>query len=246
MPSLREIQSRIVSLRTTEKLTTAMKMISITKYRRALQSFNALDSFVKNFKETTKYVKPIPQGQEKYLIVMATERGLCGSLNTRLERFLKHQYSDYQIIIIGKISHSKANVLSHPKESYIPYFQSVIDSLKDYGEIKLVYVHFDSTSKHTIKEEQIFPWDFDPEQDYFSMVEIQDFDQWFKDYLVHNLYAAFSHTHISENASRMLAMDAASKNAQKLIQELRLFYNKKRQELITKEIMETGVSIYGE
>jgi len=238
MPSLKEIQSRIASLLTTEKLTTAMKMISITKYRRALHSFAAMDAFIKNFKQTTKYVQPKPQGVEKYIIVMAPERGLCGSLNTRMDRFLKGKYEDYHKIVIKSIEKTSRNELT--------YLATIIKSLKNYGEIKIVYINFDSTSKYTIQEIQIFPWNVNPEEDFYSMIEMQDFDEWFKNYLTYSLYHAFSHSHISEHASRMLAMDAASKNAQKLIQELKLSYNKKRQELITKEIMETGVSVYGE
>jgi len=246
MAGLKEIQTRIVSLQTTKKLTDAMKMLAITQYRRANKLFFSIDAFVNRFREIAQYIKPVPQGDKKYLIVMAPSRGLCGSLNTKLNRFLKNQYKDFHIISVGDVNVNTAESLPYPKDKFLPYLRDVAEQIVDYSEIHFAYIHFTSTTKYTVQDIQIFPWAYDPENKFFTLNEITDFDTWFKHYLVNNLYQAFFHTHIAENASRMLAMDAASKNTQKLIQELKLQYNKKRQELITKEILETGVSLYGE
>lgn len=236
MSNLKEIQSRIMSLQATSKITTAMKMIAITKYRRASQGFSAIHQFVENFKETTKYVPYVIQGDKKYLIVFAPEKGLCGSLNTKMNRFLA-SYRDYEIIVMGKIKY-------HGEFTTVTSIEALISHLISYQEIKLVYINFESPSKNNIQEEVLFPWAC--EQDYQVIIELEDFNTWFKDYLHQSLYHAFSSSQISEHASRMLAMDIASRNAKDLIQDLKLSYNKQRQASITKEILETGVSIYGE
>jgi F-type H+-transporting ATPase subunit gamma len=246
MANLKEIQTRIVSLQTTKKLTDAMKMLAITQYRRANKLFSPIDSFANDFKKTTQYVKPIPQGDVKYLIVMAPSRGLCGSLNTKLNRFLKNQYEGYKIISVGATAEEEAEYLRYPKDNFLPFLKQLLAKITDYQEIKVAYVHFTSTTRYNIQETTVFPWTYNEDDKFFVLNEVEDFDTWFKKYLVTALYQAFFHTHIAENASRMLAMDGASKNTQKLIQELKLLYNKKRQELITKEILETGVSIYDE
>lgn len=249
MASLKEIQTRIVSLQTTKKLTEAMKMIAITQYRRASKLFPGIDAFVNGFKATAQYVRPLSQGDLKYVIVMAPSRGLCGSLNTKINRFLKGQYAGYKILSIGDINLPEADHSPYPlypKEAYLHYLSDFAQDIVNYAEIRFVYIHFTSTTRYHVEDVKIFPWDFDPDQAFFTINEVGDFNKWFQEYLVKTLYQAFFHTHISENASRMLAMDGASKNTQKLIQELKLLYNKKRQELITKEILETGVSIYGE
>lgn len=244
MPSLKEIQTRITSLKTTEKITTAMKLISITKYRRLSHQFVSIDTFIKKFKDTTKYIKPIPQGNQKYLIVFAPERGLCASLNTKFNRFIKN-YEGYNIISIGKIRHhEEVSILKTPKESPLQFLKTMMNSIVDYNEIKLIYAHFHSSTKQQIQEIKIFPWTYEEENN--TIKELENFDIWFKDYLSLSLYHAFFHSQISEYAARMVAMDTASKNAKDLIQELKLSYNKQRQASITKEIMETGVSVYGE
>lgn len=247
MASLKELQSRINSLQTTKKITDAMRMIALTKYRRSLKSFFSLDSFVSHFKETSKYFRPIPTGELSYAIIMAPSRGLCGSLNTRLNRFLKDKFEDTQCFIIGQSTFENAECFPYPKNNnQRKIFEELVSRIVHYKKITLIYIHFLSPSKSHIETMDLFPWAYDDATEFHAINDVKAPLRWFQTYLKHCFCQAFSHTAISENASRMLAMDAAGKNTKKLVSELKLTYNKKRQELITKEILETGASLYDE
>jgi len=235
MSSLREIQLRANSLKTTEKITTVMKMIAITKYRKFSRIFPKANAFVQQFQQMKKYIEPTSQGTQKYLLTFPPERGLCSSLNTKFDRFLKENYKDYSIITI-----KQADPVS------IEFFEDITKKIVDFAEVKIAYVRFESTSRHIITEETLFPWKHDQSHDFYTINEIQDIEKWLQNYLTLSLYNALLNTQTSENAARMLAMDSASKNATEIIQNLKLSYNKKRQEMITREITETGCSVYGE
>ncbi|USO02324.1 MAG: F0F1 ATP synthase subunit gamma [Alphaproteobacteria bacterium] len=235
MTSLREIQSRVNGLKTTEKITTVMKMIAITKYRKLSQIFPKNQAFVEQFQKTKQYFKPVRKGNKKYLVTFEPARGLCSSLNTKFARFLRDKYQDYSIISI------KDNEIKP-----LDFFEKIVGKMDDFSEIKIAYIHFASTSRHLVQEDTLFPWAYDEGRDFYVMNEAFNYEAWLKRYLALSLNNAFLSTQISENAARMLAMDSASKNAEELIRELKLSYNKKRQEMITKEIAETGCSVYGE
>jgi len=235
MPSLRDIQLRINGLQTTEKITNVMKMIAITKYRRLTSPFQTINKFANHFQETRKYMRPHPTGDKKYLIAFAPTRGLCASLNTKFDRFLKEHHEEHSLILI-----KQDTILSSD------FFHDIIQKIQKFSDIKIAYVQFISTAQHIVKEEIIFPWTYQDDQNFYAIHDIYDKDQWFNNYLLLSLYKGLLNTQISENAARMLAMDNASKNATNIIQGLKLSYNKKRQEIITKEIIETGFSIYGE
>lgn len=201
-------------------------------------------------------------------IVVATDRGLCGGLNNNMFRKLLGEFKQWQdqgveitTVIIGKkaaqffkrlnvhISASTQDLGDQPQlESLIGSIKVVLD---DYREEKLdrlyvCYNEFINTMSQHSRFDQLLPlpaveeeagsggnWDYLYEPSAEALL-----DDFLTRYIESIVYQATLENVASEHAARMVAMKSASDNANSLIDELRLVYNKARQAAITQEISE--------
>ena len=201
-------------------------------------------------------------------IVVATDRGLCGGLNNNMFRKLLGEFKQWQdqgveitTVIIGKkaaqffkrlnvhISASTQDLGDQPQlESLIGSIKVVLD---DYREEKLdrlyvCYNEFINTMSQNSRFDQLLPlpaveeeassgdnWDYLYEPSAEALL-----DDFLTRYIESIVYQATLENVASEHAARMVAMKSASDNANSLIDELRLVYNKARQAAITQEISE--------
>ncbi len=197
-------------------------------------------------------------------IVLTSDRGLSGSYNTNISAHaLKHMNAgkNEKLLVVG----SKGNeYFKKRNKNIIRKITDILDSQVYYGteslgkwltdlylsgevdEVFIVYTRFDNVLNYVPKVERLLPvaTGVDHEQVNYSNEkkyepDIDTFiDHAIPLYLHMSLFRAFSEAHTSENAARMINMDAAGKNASDLIKDLTSMYNRKRQAAITQEISE--------
>ncbi len=200
-------------------------------------------------------------------IVLTSDRGLSGSYNTNIaSKALEHmnQKKNEKIIVVG----SKGNEYFKRKGKNILYSFTDVDDAQVYysservakrlidvylsgkvDEVFIAYTHFESVLSYVPVVEKLLPVATNPakDSDYDDKGYEPDIDTFIDHviplYLHMNLFRAYSESHTSEQAARMVNMDAAGKNASDLIEELNHMYNRKRQADITQEISEIVGSV---
>ncbi|WP_373711373.1 ATP synthase F1 subunit gamma [Jeotgalibaca porci] len=195
-------------------------------------------------------------------VVLTSDRGFAGSYNANiLTKALKHmnEGKNEKILVVGSIGDS---FFRKRKKNIIRRITDVSDSQVYYGtlslakwmtdlylsgevdEIFIAYTDFENVMTHHPMVEQLLPIDVPGEgttEDSDRIYEqgIDTFiDHIIPLYLHMNLFRAYSESHTSEQAARMVNMDAAGKNAEEIIDDLNLQYNRQRQADITQELSE--------
>jgi F-type H+-transporting ATPase subunit gamma len=201
------------------------------------------------------------------LIVITTDKGLCGALNTNLLRLALTQYKAWQaegeemdVCCIGNrgfgfMQRLGVNIVSHVVQiGDRPHMERLIGAIKvmldgytgdRFDRLLIAYTRFINTMKQEPVIEQLLPLSGErlgaPESvwDYIYEPEAKVvLDQVLTRYIETIIYQAVAENMASEQSARMVAMKAASDNADSVIDELTLIYNKNRQAGITKELSE--------
>ncbi len=219
------------------------------------------------------YLKSTAANDKTLLLVLSPDKGLCGSLITNLiKEFLKYQDSaaETSYVVMGKklegqiVHFSSKIVASFPFGTTLPKFDRVFPLIKiieDYyisgkvSSVKILTAEYTSLFTQTPKIVPLLP--ISPIND-GSEVEITDdfylfepnkkvlLDSLIKHYLEMTLYLQLIESYLSEQAARMMSMQNATSNANDIIDDLQLEYNKTRQAKITSEILDiTGAQLYG-
>jgi len=280
MPSSKEIRGKINSVKNTRKITKAMEMVAASKMRKAQERMRAgrpygdkIRVLAANLSHAySEYRHPFLAKKEKVtragLIVVTTDKGLCGGLNTNVLRVAYNQMkewqangvSDIRVTAIGNkgfgfMQRAKANLVSHvialgdtPRlDKLIGPVKVMLDAFQggELDAVDIVYTRFVNTMKQEAVLEQLLPltgermgapqynWDYIYEPDAAVVI-----DELLRRYVEALVFQALAESMASEQSARMVAMKAASDNAQNVINELNLIYNKTRQAAITKEIAE--------
>jgi len=285
MASLKFLRNRIVSVKSTQKITKAMKMVAAAKLRKAQQNAeNArpysekLNSIILNLKNSVTDMDSAPkllvgnQKIETYLcVVLSSDRGVCGGFNTNICRKAKvffekvlEEGKNLKIIVVG----SKAN--DQLKRKYNQYIidrvslkdekvvsfakaQEITDKIlnlftrNEFDVCTLFYNKFKSVIAQIPQSQQLIPVSIEEKPNQQNTANSQydyepDENQILENLLPKNIatqiYAAFLENQASEQGSRMTAMDNATRNAGDLISKLTINYNRTRQAVITKELIE--------
>jgi F-type H+-transporting ATPase subunit gamma len=279
MAGAREIRTKIKSIQNTRKVTKALEMVSASKIRKAQELMRASRPYARLMRQVighiaranTEYKHPflVERSEVSHVgyIVLSTDRGLCGGLNSNLFRTLLVEMRAWQqkgvevdVVCIGakataffkRLKVNNVGSISHLGEK--PQADALIGAIKvmldSYMEgrvdrVFLAYNDFVNTMVQKQALDQLLPlvasddleathsWDYLYEP---GAPEIMD--HVLKRYLESLVYQAVVENLASEHAARMVAMKSASDNANKLIGELTLVYNKARQAAITQEISE--------
>ena len=280
MPSTKIIRSRIKAIGSTAKITGAMEMVAASKMKKsqdaavqnrpyAETAHKILCSLERDGKVNHFLLEPKEKVQKKLLIVITSDKGLCGSYNAAVTRqaiiFLKEN-AEADIITIGKkgqilLSLLKKNIVASyndfpidPKERDIqPIIHQLIDDYKknNYQEISVCYTDFQSTLKQIPKTKQIIP--FVPNESETCDIIQADykFEPNAKEVIANiipriietQFYQMLLESVASEQSARMMAMKNATEAAEDLIEELRLTYNSVRQGSITQELAELSAAV---
>ncbi len=279
MAGEREIHNKIKSIQNTQKITKAMEMVAASKMRKAQQRMRHARPYGEKIRNVAAHISHAnPEYRHPFLverdsvkrvgiIVITTDKGLCGALNTNLLRLVLNQYKEWQaqgeevdVCALGNkglgfMQRLGANVVSHVVQlGDRPQMDKLIGAVKvmldgytqdRFDRVLLAYNRFINTMKQEPVIEQLLPLTGErlgaPETvwDYLYEPEARAvLDQVMTRYIEALIYQAVSENMASEQSARMVAMKAASDNAATLIDELTLIYNKNRQAGITKELSE--------
>jgi len=281
MASGKEIRTKIKSVQNTKKITKAMEMVAASKMRKAQERMRAARPYAEkirrlaaNLSQATisDYKHPFLTKREPVrrvgLVIVTTDKGLCGGLNTNALRLAVNSMRDWQaagvteikIAAIGNkgygfMQRMGADVVSHVTGlGDAPRMDKLIGPVKvmvdayladELDAVFVIYTDFINTMKQEARLDQLLPLTGEsmgaPEGtwDYLYEPEPQVvIDDLLVRYVETLVYQAVAENMASEQSARMVAMKAASDNAGTVIKELQLVYNKTRQAAITKEISE--------
>lgn len=276
----KEIRTKIKSVQNTRKITRAMEMVAASKMRKAQARMKAARPYGEKIRNVTAH---LAQALQDYahpflvkrasvkrvgIIVVTSDKGLCGGLNTNVLRTAVSQMKAWQAAGIetrvsaignkgfGFMQRTGAKVLSHVVQiGDTPHLDRLIGPVKvmmdaylagEIDELHIVYTRFINTMRQEPVLEQLLPVPADrmkPVSDHpFEYIYEPGPQEVIDDLLVRYIealvYQAVSENIASEQSARMVAMKAASDNAGNVIDELKLIYNKSRQASITKELSE--------
>ena len=279
MASSKEIRTKIKSVENTRKITKAMEMVAASKMRKAQERMRASRPYadkVRNVaahlsKAHTEYKHPFLIKREKVanvgLIVVSSDKGLCGGLNTNVLRMSLNQMKAWEndklgvsVSAIGNKGFGFMNRVGGNLRSHItglgdaPHMDKLIGPIKvmldayiagEIDQLFICFTRFINTMKQEPVLEQLLP--LSGEQlgsaeghwDYiYEPTAKEVIDELMTRYIESLVFNAVAENMASEQSARMVAMKSASDNAKNVIGELKLVYNKARQAAITKEISE--------
>lgn len=274
----KEIRTQIASVKNTQKITKAMEMVAASKMRKAQDRMRAARPYADKMRlvvahvahANTEYKHSFLEQRDMKrvgIIVVSSDRGLCGGLNGNMFRAVLKQLRtweddgievDLSLIgskAIGFFSGLKTNVVGQVNQlgdapslsDIIGAVKIMLDSYEEQGvdRVYLAYNQFVNSMTQTPDIEQLLPLkpedteDFEHHWDYIYEPEAKEvMDQLLTRYIESLAYQGVVENIACEQAARMVAMKSASDNAGKLIDELQLVYNKARQAAITQELSE--------
>ena len=276
MSTLRDIKRRITSVKNTEQITKAMKMVAASRLRRAQDAILASRPYAHKMLEvlsslalrTNPQAHPLLATREPKkvdLLVVTSDRGLCGAFNSniirRAERFIaEHPDWEFTLHLVGRkandyfkrrnyeIRKVSLNILSDISFSHaVAIGNDVVENYlgEEFDQVYMVYNEFKSAIQQTVIVEQLLPikpmditeevnaveYSFEPSEEVLL-------EELLPRHINTQVYRVFLESVASEHGARMTAMEAASKNAEEMIDKLTILYNRTRQAAITTELIE--------
>jgi F-type H+-transporting ATPase subunit gamma len=277
MAGTKEIRVKIASVKSTQKITKAMEMVAASKMRRAQDRMRAARPYADKIRSVIGHLRVANPTNHPYLverevkavglIVVSSDRGLCGSLNVNVFKAVLSLIREYQangievrLCLIGAKALQFFRRLKVPIEASITHLgdkpriadligtvQAMLDLFEERKIDKLLLVsnRFINTMTQKPTPLQLLPAetvdqaDLQERWDYiYEPAPDALIEYYMMRYIESTVYRAVVENLACEMAARMVAMKSATDNAGKLIDELQLIYNKARQAAITKEISE--------
>jgi F-type H+-transporting ATPase subunit gamma len=283
MSGLKQLRNRLKTIKSTQKITKAMHLVSAAKLQRVKEDAEKLNDYAHHLSEMiyeiahSDYFNDLPAREKKFfapqsndalpvlLLVMSSERGLCGSFNSNIIKKVKadinllaKQNKQVKLLIVGKKGYDALKDIHGDK--IIAYYhvhknqhQLVAHNLASkiielieadtVGSCYMYYNDFKNVLTQVMTVEKILPADtyIQRESDYNSNYEYEGSD------LARNIIELYLHGEMSygllqsmasEEGARMTAMDNATRNAGELVNKLTLQLNRSRQAIITTELIE--------
>ncbi len=276
---LKEVRERISSVQNTMQITSAMKMVSAAKLRRAQDAITRMRPYAEKLQgvlnnvsaslDITEGLFSRDNGDSKTLLVVITSnRGLCGAFNNNVIKAAKLAMSGRELVHVlplGKKAHDafKADLNRKPsgfdEDAWNIFERLSFDEVKRLGDVilsafvegtydrvELVYNRFVNAAVQDTTTEQMLPLvaatndeETQSTGEYiFEPSREEIVNGIIPSSLKIQLYKAILDSHASEHGARMTAMHQATENAGDLLRDLRISYNKARQASITTEILE--------
>lgn len=279
MASGKEIRTKIASIKNTQKITRAMEMVAASKMRKTQDRMQATRPYSLKISQIINHLSHAnPEYRHDFLvarevkrigvIVITSDRGLCGGLNANLFRSLLRTMKEWESTglepDIGCIGQKGAGFFSNiggrivaqaTKLGDTPHLNDILGVIKvqldaylnrGIDEVYVAYNEFVNTMTQRPTLKKLLPIhaeelveDLGGHWDYIYEPDAKEIlDGLMTRYIESIVYQGLVENNACEQAARMVAMKSASDNAGKLIDELQLIYNKERQASITQEISE--------
>jgi F-type H+-transporting ATPase subunit gamma len=277
MASLKSIRKRIGSVKSTQQITKAMKMVAAAKLRRAQEAAQAARPYAEKLGELLRTVAaragdiphPLLAQRETVqtidVIVVTSDRGLCGGYNSNLIRtaeklIARHPGITVRLTAVGNKAYSHfrkrpvgvaeehAHMAGGPDHALAAQIAARVS--RDFADgttdaVYLVYSHFRSALSQVPTVQQVLPVERLVAEDDVAQVDyIYEpdaatlLDRLLRQYITTVIDHAFLEAIASEHGARMTAMENATANASEMINRLTLAMNRARQAAITTELME--------
>lgn len=278
MAGAKEIRTKIASVKNTQKITSAMQLVAASKMRKAQDRMTASKPYAQKIREVVRHLASSnPEYHHAFMterevkrigvIVVSTDRGLCGGLNINLfkrvvmlAREWKDKGAEIDLALIGNkavsffksvggnVIATRAGLGDYPSvEDLIGAVKVTFDAFEQ-GKIDRLYLvsnEFVNTMTQKPVARQLLPLEASDDSqykhrwDYIYEPEAKEIlDYLLVRFLESQVYQGVIENNACEQAARMVAMKSATDNAGNLIKELQLIYNKARQAAITQEISE--------
>ncbi len=281
MPSLKDLKNRIESVKSTRKITKAMQMVAAAKLRRAQEAAEQARPYTERFNavmaglaasaggsEGPKLLSGTGSDQTHLIVVMTSERGLCGGFNSTIVRAAKAKIQKLldsgktvKILTVGKKGREQLRrdygklFIEHVDMSEVKRvgYANARDVAKEIltryeaGEFDVAtifYNTFESVISQVPTEVQIIPAKFETEGDgaatfyEYEPSEEEILTELLPRGVATQIFAALLENGASEQGARMSAMDNATRNAGEMIDKLTIEFNRSRQAVITNELIE--------
>ena len=278
MPSLKDLRNRIGSVKSTKKITSAMKMVAAAKLKKAQDNAEKTRPYASKMHEivesltssgVTQVKKFGTRNKDKkniLLIVCSADRGLCGGFNGSIIKYTKKlsdelsKNSNLSYVFVGKKAYQ--TLKRKYETSIVKFFTDIANpsikfelssSVRDLvlelflsnkiDECHLIYTEFKSAITQNVKSHKLLPIENSSESETSRTYEFEPSEENVLNEIIPRNIAIQIHSGLLENlaseqGSRMTAMDNATRNANDLIDNLTLLYNRSRQALITSELIE--------
>ncbi len=279
MAGSKEIRTKIKSVQNTRKITKAMEMVAASKMRKAQERMRTARPYAEKIRNVAAHIAQanpeykhpflVPRDSVKRIgiIVITTDKGLCGGLNTNILRLALNKMKEWEaegeeieVCAIGNkglgfMQRLGANLVSNvtglgdrpQMDKMIGAVKIMLDGYTQdrFDRLMIFNTRFINTMKQEPTMEQLLPLSGEvlgaPEGNWDYIYEPDAkvvLEQVLTRYIEALIYQAVAENMASEQSARMVAMKAASDNAATVIDELTLIYNKTRQAGITKELSE--------
>jgi F-type H+-transporting ATPase subunit gamma len=274
--NMKEIKSRIESIKSTSQITNAMNVVSSTKFKKfqtltlsTRKYAEAIEETLGNVAGSLKSVHHVLFDGKKEVkrigvIMMSSDRGLCGSFNSNTFKELEKIISSYgekgvkvSVIAVGRKSRDyckrrginvDAEYIQLIPETMFEKAKGISENIAEfylsdiYDEVHIIYSKFISAIQYELKVEKLLPIErreAKTNKEYIFDPSIEDvLRSLLPKSLNIKIYQSLLENTASEHSARMTAMQNASDNAKDILDELTLDYNRVRQSIITQELTE--------
>ncbi|MBI2017883.1 ATP synthase F1 subunit gamma [Candidatus Daviesbacteria bacterium] len=277
MANTRELRRRIKSVKNTAQITKAMQMVAAAKMRKAQNQATSGRPYLETLSDAIAHLygkidiktHTLLSGNDsktEAIMVLSTDKGLVGALNTNIIRQLASHIGSGNVVVYYTVGRKGRSFVARTGGDLKADFENldtitfrqakqlsklIMDAFKtgEIGEAFMVYPHFLSTLRQEARRVKLLPIDVgslvsssNNELTGPEFLFEPDVDVLLDFLLVHHIeeqiYQALLETKASEHSSRMMAMQNATDNALELVDDLKLTYNQTRQSAITNELLE--------
>jgi F-type H+-transporting ATPase subunit gamma len=284
MPSLDDLKKRISSVKSTQKITKAMKMVAAAKLRRAQESAEKgrpfsekmnniilnLSNSIADKENASKFLVGTGKDNVHLCVVITADRGLCGGFNTNICRKAKSYFEKilkegktlkiytvgskgddqlkraYGSYIVEKINFKGFKSVTYKEAEEVGNKIIKLFNESQFDVCKIFYNQFKNVMTQIPQAQQIIPIENDKNDEQKNIENSYEFEPEENEILDNllprnistQIFKAFLENAASEQGSRMTAMDSATRNAGELVDKLTITYNRSRQAVITKELIE--------
>eukprot|EP00301_Raphidiophrys_heterophryoidea_P017913 c2911_g1_i2.p1 GENE.c2911_g1_i2~~c2911_g1_i2.p1 ORF type:complete len:322 (+),score=86.10 c2911_g1_i2:1-966(+) len=264
--SLKKTKQRIHASKNIEKITKAMKNVASARMKSAETEAKASQHFIAGLNNYFGVLPAVVRGNANHIILPITsDRGLCGAVNTNCVRNVKLDIKEdakngkdlFQLVIIGSKGKDQLNrfyskeiafVFDEIQKKPVTFAQAcaLADEilLQKFETMTIYFTRFVNTGTQIPDKMTLYsPAKVDEFADQLDEYECEPdkneiMEAMYTFYFASNLYYTMCTAIASEQASRMVAMDGASRNAREMIQKLTILYNRTRQSIITGQLIE--------